>query len=169
MYSFNQVLNDISERCYEPNQLAIQHVQEEVQNAEYGAGVFVLDSISVRFRVAKITPNKIGQFVVFWEKDMNNKNQAFSYKKATDVLVINTFADDHKVGQFVFPKEVLLQKNILRTASTNGKMAIRVYPAWDQPVSKQALATQKWQLEYFVDLTDWSHVSVEKLLKLYFH
>jgi hypothetical protein len=78
----------------------------------------------VRFRVAKTIPNKVGQFVSFWEKDATHKNQAFSYGKATDLLVINTFTSTNRFGQFVFPKEV----KILKTANTKGKMAIRVYP-----------------------------------------
>lgn len=32
-------------------------------------------------------------------------------------------------------------------------MAIRVYPSWDKPVSKQAIKTQSWQLEYFIELS----------------
>ncbi|GJM68893.1 hypothetical protein HMSSN036_11090 [Paenibacillus macerans] len=71
--------------------------------------MFQLNSKSVRFRVAKITPNKIGQFVAFWEKDGDHKNQAFSYEKATDLSVINTFTSNNNFGQFVFPKEVLVK------------------------------------------------------------
>ncbi|GJM68894.1 hypothetical protein HMSSN036_11100 [Paenibacillus macerans] len=31
-------------------------------------------------------------------------------------------------------------------------MAIRVYPGWENPTSKQAIETQKWQLAYFGSL-----------------
>ena len=82
-------------------------------------------------------------------KDENHKNQAFSYEKATDLLVINTFTSRKGFGQFVFPKEVLLKQKILKTATTKGKMAIRLYPIWDKPTSKQAIETQKWKLEFF--------------------
>ena len=30
---------------------------------------------------------------------------------------------------------------------------MRVYPPWDKPESKQAEKTQKWQTEYFVDVS----------------
>ena len=40
----------------------------ESQNSEYGAYIFKLNDISIRFRVAKITPTKIGQFVTLWER-----------------------------------------------------------------------------------------------------
>ena len=114
--------------------------------------------------MAKTTPNKVGQFVSFWEKDAAHKNQAFSYEKATDLLVINTFTSTNRFGQFIFPKEILLKQKILKTATTKGKMAIRVYPIWDKPTSKQAIETQKWQLEYFVEPNNLSH---QKFLKLY--
>ncbi|MEX3744110.1 MepB family protein [Lysinibacillus xylanilyticus] len=167
MNKFNKTLAYVNELLYEPNNLTIKNIQEETQNSDYGAGVFQLNSKSVRFRVAKITPTKIGQFVSFWEKDEANKNQAFSYDNATDLLVINTFNDNGDFGQFVFPKEILLQQNILRTSNTKGKMAIRVYPGWDTPTSKQAIATQEWQLPYFFYMSDVNSLSIHELLKLY--
>nr|WGE07832.1 MepB family protein [Bacillus subtilis] len=33
--------------------------------------------------------------------------------------------------------------------SKKGKTAFRVYPPWTEPVSKQAVKTQQWQLRYF--------------------
>ncbi len=130
-------------------------------------GFFQLGSKSVRFRVAKITPNKIGQFVAFWEKDENNKNQAFSYTDAPDLLVINTFTDNNDFGQFIFPKEILRKQNILKTETSKGKMAIRVYPDWETPTSKQAIATQTWQLPYFVNMKNINRLTTQKLLNLY--
>ncbi len=111
-----------------------------------------MNSKTVRFRVARKTPKKIGQFVVCWEKGSDNKNQAYSYEDATDLLVINTFGSHNKFGQFIFPKDILLEHNILRTDTSNGKMAIRVYPSWDTPTSKHAIATQRWQLPYFINM-----------------
>ncbi|ALA51404.1 mep operon protein MepB [Shouchella clausii] len=167
MNEFYQALTYVNKIFYEPNHLIINAIQEEAQNSDYGAGIFQLNSKSVRFRVAKITPNKIGQFVVFWEKDQANKNQAFSYEKATDLLVINTFTSDNHFGQFVFPKEVLVKQNILKTPTTKGKMAIRVYPRWEHPTSKQALETQKWQLAYFIEVNNTNRFPGQELLKLY--
>ena len=167
MNKFNKTLAYVNELLYEPNNLTIKNIQEETQNSDYGAGIFQLNSKSVRFRVAKITPTKIGQFVSFWEKDEANKNQAFSYDNATDLLVINTFNENGDLGQFVFPKEILLQQNILRTSNTKGKMAIRVYPSWDTPTSKQAIATQEWQLPYFCYMSDINSLPIHELLKLY--
>ena len=33
-----------------------------------------------------------------------------------------------------------------------GKRAIRVYPPWVKPVSKEAVRTQQWQLRYFLSI-----------------
>lgn len=167
MNEFYNELTYVNKMFYEPNCLSLEAVREEVQNSEYGAGVFQLNSKSIRFRVAKITPTKVGQFVAFWEKDEENKNQPFSYEKATDLLVINTFTHENDFGQFIFPKEVLVKQQILKTDTTKGKMSMRVYPSWDQPVSKQAIETQKWQLEYFVGMSHTNSLPVQELLKLY--
>ena len=133
MKDFYIALKYVNKMIYEPNDLYVKSVQEEKQNSKYGAGTFQLASRTVRFRVANITPTKVGQFVAFWEKDINNKNQPFLYEEAPDLLVITTFKNENEFGQFTFPKEVLLKKDILRSTLTKGKMAIRVYPIWDYP------------------------------------
>ena len=167
MNDFYTALAYITEMVYEPNQLAVKLIEEEKQNSSYGAGRFQLSSRTVRFRVANITPTKVGQFVAIWVKDESNKNQPYAYDEAPDVFVITTFKNDKEFGQFVFPKEVLLKKSILRSTLTKGKMAIRVYPSWDQPTSKQARETQEWQLTYFADMSNPQNVTKETLLALY--
>lgn len=167
MKDFYTILTYINKMIYEPNHLILRSVQEENQNSKYGAGTFELSSKTVRFRIANITPTKIGQFVAIWEKDENNKNQPFTYKEAPDLLVITTFKDNKEFGQFIFPKKILLKQNILMSSSTKGKMAIRVYPSWDKPTSEQAMKTQKWQLPYFVDMSDLSKLPIDKIIELY--
>jgi hypothetical protein len=48
-----------------------------------------------------------------------------------------------------------------------GKRAIRVYPPWDKAESRQAEKTQKWQLEYFVEIPKNRSIDVEKFRSLY--
>ncbi|MBM7585369.1 hypothetical protein JOC86_001911 [Bacillus pakistanensis] len=167
MNDFYTALSYVNKMIYEPNNVTVKLVQEEKQNSKYGAGTFRLSSKTVRFRVANITPTKVGQFVAFWEKDENNKNQPYSYGEAPDLLVITTFKNDSEFGQFIFPKEILFKQNILRSSSTKGKMAIRVYPSWDKPTSKQAMKTQKRQLPYFVDMSNPSELPIDKIIELY--
>lgn len=56
MNEFYNALTYVNKMFYEPNRMSLKAVREEVQNSEYGAGVFQLNSKSIRFRVAKITP-----------------------------------------------------------------------------------------------------------------
>lgn len=167
MDDFNTVLQYVYQTIYKNTVLTVTSVQEEKQNAKYGAGTFKLSSKTIRFRVAHTTPTKIGQFVAFWEKDENNKNQPFLYEEAPDLLVITTFKNETEFGQFIFPKDVLLKQSILMSHSTKGKMAIRVYPSWDHPSSKQAMKTQEWQLPYFIDMSHPNKLLLEKIKKLY--
>lgn len=167
MDKFQTALAYITKNVYEPNQLAVTSVQEEPQNAKYGAGIFKINSKTVRFRVANATPTKIGQFVAFWEKDQNNVNQPYDYETAPDLLVINTFENKNKLGQFIFPKDILLTKKILTSHSSKGKMGIRVYPSWDLPTSDQAKKTQKWQQKYFIDFNELDETTNQKIIELY--
>ena len=167
MDDFWIALAHINEQLYVPCGLTPHAIRKEVQNATYGAGRFYIGETSVRFRVAKVTPAKLGQFVVIWEKDTLNKNQPFSEETAMDLLVVNTFTDSNRFGQFVFPREVLKEHKILKTDKTKGKMAIRVYPSWDQPASKQAIATQKWQLDYFIEFESPNFLSKDDVLRRY--
>lgn len=165
MNEFYKAFTYVNENFYKPNNLKVNNIQEENQNEKYGAGIFRINSKTVRFRVARITPKKKGQFIACWEKGGDNKNQAYSYENATELLVINTFGNHNNFGQFIFPKEILLKYNILKTDTSKGKMAIRVYPSWDILTSKQAIATQRWQLPYFINLNHSS--SVQQLAKYF--
>ena len=166
MYTFHKALTYISKILYEPNQLTVKSIKEEKQNSKYGAGTFQLSSKTIRFRVAKKTPTKIGQFVAFWEKDENNKNQPFLYENSPDLLIVTTFKNNNEFGQFIFPKEILYKQDILKSSNTKGKMGIRVYPSWDSPISKMAIETQKWQLPYFIDLSNINEVLIKEALEL---
>ena len=141
--------------------------QEEHQNSEYESFSFSINQYSFRNRLAKKIPTKKGYFVVFWEKDNNNKNKAFDYKNSPDFLIVNVFDNEHK-GLFVFPKSELLKQKILRTSQVKGKMAIRVYPLWEQSLNKTAEKTQQWQLDYFIDLSckTVDYNKLEDILKL---
>ncbi|MEG2603136.1 MAG: MepB family protein, partial [Carnobacterium sp.] len=48
------------------------------------------------------------------------------------------------------------------------KRGFRVYPLWDQPDNPQAIQTQKWQLNYFLDLTQGSQqLNAKSIQRLY--
>ena len=136
---------------YNPCRLDCSSPLPETQNAEYGAYLFNLNALSIRFRVAKITPTKIGQFVTLWERIGDGPSQPYDASDPVDFFVISTRKGNH-FGQFIFPRSVLRDQDILSNEGKGGKRAIRVYPPWDNPTSRQAQKTQKWQLEYFLEI-----------------
>ncbi|AWB46793.1 MepB protein [Paenibacillus sp. CAA11] len=136
----------------------------ENQNLEYEGATFEAGKQTFRSRLAKLTPKKKGYFVVFWEKDIHNKNQAYSYKNCPDKVIVSVI-DQKRKGQFIFPKEILLKQEVLSNADKKGKMAIRVYPDWEIELNPAAKRTQRWQQKYFIDLT--ASVDVKVLTELY--
>lgn len=140
-------------------------IVRENQNSEYEGTIFQLNGDSYRMRLAKLTPKKQGYFVAVWEKDSAGKNQAFCYEQSPDKLIIAVIDGDKK-GQFIFPKDVLLKRGVLKSEKKKGKMAFRVYPSWVENLNETAKNTQVWQSKYFIDLT--KQRNVEKLNALYF-
>lgn len=131
----------------------IQNLFVEKQNQAYEGLTFNLSDESYRSRLAKKTPNKKGYFVVFWEKDAQNKNQPYTFESAPNQLIVLVL-DDKKQGIFLFPKKVLLEQGILTNQTSKGKMGIRVYPTWESELNTSAQRTQKWQAVYFTDYTN---------------
>ena len=82
-----------------------------------------------------------------------------------DRLIINVCQNGY-IGQFIFDREILIKKKILTHEEILGKMAFRVYPPWSKPTSKQAITTQKWQLDYYVSLIDKSEQNFLKIKEL---
>lgn len=160
MFPSIQFTQDLIQKFY-PHTL--HNIEIEPLNTEYESCHFNINQTSYRSRRAKKTPNKKGYFVVFWVKDENNKNRPYTYKETTDKLIITVFDEQH-AGQFIFPKQVLLEKNII-SHHTKGKMAMRVYPTWVDELNSTAIKTQKWQTKYFIDLTN--TIDLDKLYNLY--
>lgn len=133
--------------------LTLSNVTKEEESADYAAHRFQINENKVIFRVAKITPNKTGQFVSIWKR--NEKGQTAPFDDADDFdyvfIVTNTLMQS---GCFLFPKKVLQEKNILSNQCRGGKRGIRVYPPWDEAESKQAKQTQLWQMNYFLEISD---------------
>lgn len=122
----------------------------ENESQEYAAASFMLNNHHVLFRASKITPTKTGQFVTIWKRINGGPIQPFDENDPIDFVIISVRSDKNH-GQFIFPKKILCEKKIFSNHG-GGKRAMRVYAPWDSANSKQALATKKWQSEFFVDL-----------------
>lgn len=128
----------------------ISDYQQEVESTAYKACFYEINGIKIIERTAKITPKKIGQFVTCWQRNANGITEPF---KETDdfIFFIIKVIDKNNSGYFKFPKTALIKNGIISTEKKDGKRGFRVYPIWDHPKSKQAIKTQHWQLEYFVN------------------
>jgi hypothetical protein len=124
----------------------------EAESSEYGACTFSLNNLNILFRTAKITPTKTGQFVTLWKRINQGPIQPFESADPIDLFIVSTRKDNH-FGLFIFPKSILITKEIV-SDKKEGKRAIRVYPPWDVTTSKQAQKTQKWQLDYFLEASN---------------
>lgn len=139
-------------KIYEPAGIVCAQIAPDAESQEYGACTFVINNKRVVFRVAKITPTKIGQFVTFWKR-VKGVIMPYDASDDFDLFVVNVSKNGY-FGQFVFPKEVLVGQGVISINGKGGRRAIRVYPAWDITESKQAQATQAWQSYYFFEINE---------------
>ncbi|MFB7173492.1 MepB family protein [Streptomyces sp. NPDC056254] len=152
--------------AYDPAGFTCTRPVPEPESIEYGACGFTLDGLAVRFRVAKTTPTKAGQFVTVWKRAGGGPIQPFDAADPVDLFVIST-CQGERFGQFVFPREVLRARGVVSTDGSGGKRAFRVYPPWVATTSRQASATQAWQVEHFLRLSGDEPVDMARLHALY--
>lgn len=154
----------LNETLFKPQGKKLNNILPEPESKEYLAHTFSLDSEKVIFRKAKITPTKTGQFVTIWKRNLEGITSPFHITDDFEFIMIYCKNQD-LLGVYTFPKAVLHQNKIISDENKDGKRGIRVYPSWDIPTSKQALKTQKWQTEYFIELgsdTEESTVQMNK-------
>lgn len=137
--------------AWEPSGYICSEITQNSESQEYSAYSFLLGDKSIVFRIAKITPTKIGQFVTLWIR--SEKWPIIPYHKDDKIdTFIVLVRQGEKFGQFIFPKKVLIEKWIISQNGRLGKLAIRVYSSWDITENPQAKRTQKWQSEYFIEI-----------------
>ncbi|MFI5523945.1 MepB family protein [Streptomyces platensis] len=140
-------------RVYDPCGFSCSRPVPEAESAEYAAHEFTLDGSSVRFRVAKTTPTKVGQFVTVWKRSPGGPIQPFDSADPVDLFVIST-RDGGNFGHFVFPREVLCERGIVSRNGSGGKRAFRVYPPWVETTNRQARTTQAWQVKHYLQIPE---------------
>ena len=160
----NKVLYRVNEQVYDQCSFVVTEFVNELESQEYYACQFTLNDTKVICRNSKITPKKLGQFVTFWKRNGKGPIEPFHENDSFAYFVVNV-CSRNDFGQFVFPKTMLMKKGIVSTDSKEGKRAFRVYPPWDKPISKQAILTQKWQRDYFLNID--REVDLDKVRGLY--
>ncbi len=131
--------------------LSISKLEKDAECDEYFGYNFEAKEVTFKFRKAKITPKKVGQFVTLWKRNVIKQTEPFSENDVFDYYIITT-EEDSKLGFYIFPKAILIEKNILTSTKKEGKRGFRVYPNWVKPENKQAEKTQNWQQNYFVEI-----------------
>ena len=104
-----------------------------------------------RCRLAKKTPKKEGYFTVFWKKTKITRTFLI-LMKILGLSWLSLSSIKIRWDYLLFQKRWLFIKKILSTTNCNGKMSMRFYPPWCTNLNKTALATQKWQLQYFREI-----------------
>ncbi|SEQ22071.1 MepB family protein [Flavobacterium urocaniciphilum] len=161
----NNPLNSELLNVYNKCNFEFSNLVIDSESEEYQACAFKLNSFQIIHRLSKITPTKIGQFVTIWKRNDKGITTPFDVSDNFDMIVI-TSKSGEDLGQFVFPKSILLEKGIITNNKSSGKRGIRVYPPWDVPTSKQAQKTQNWQIKYFYSIKNDSF-DIELVKKLF--
>ena len=146
----DELTTAIRER-YEPAGLVLtDRPRREAESAEYCACRFGLNGHQVAFRVARITPTKLGQFVTIWKRETPDVEIApLDAADGVDFVIVSV-ADAGQRGQFVFDRQSLVDRGVISVNGKGGKRAVRVYPPWSKPIAKAAQRTQQWQTRHFL-------------------
>jgi len=147
-----KTLRSIAHTFYSDANLELSNFIPETEGKEYAASTFQLNDLKVIYREGKITPKKIGQFVTFWKRNSEGNTEPLHESDDFDFYII-TVQHENKTGQFIFSKSILIKQGIISTQKKEGKRGFRLYPAWDNPTSTQAIKTQCWQLNHFCDFS----------------
>ncbi len=164
--SMQIALQIVKEFVYDKCGFEFSNLKLHVESTEYGACSFELNGKKIQFRVSKITPTKIGQFVTVWKRNSEGVTEPFSISDELDFIIITSKSGDN-FGQFIFPKSVLANQGIISSKDKAGKRGIRVYPPWDKVTNKQAQKTQSWQTKYFFAITEDNASGFDLMMKLF--
>ncbi|TAE75153.1 MAG: MepB family protein [Bacteroidetes bacterium] len=148
-----------------PCEIELTNIEAEIESQEYFAHNFELSEQKVKFRTAKITPTKTGQFVTIWKRNEKGITVPFDVLDNFDLFIIAT-RKEKSFGVFIFSKTVLFENGILSDETKGGKRGIRVYPTWDLTTNKQAQKTQNWQTKCFLEIQQDKQIDLKKVRNL---
>lgn len=107
-HNLTQIKTEVYDKCA----LEISGYKLEPESKEYDACPFKLNGRKVISRNARITPKKVGQFVTFWKRNENGPIEPLNETDQIDFNTVNV-RTENELGQFVFPKSVLIKKGII--------------------------------------------------------
>ncbi len=165
LFPIQSELSLLKELVYDKCGFDLSNVKENKESLEYGACSFILNGRTIEYRVSKITPTKSGQFVTIWKRNKEGITEPYNILDDLDFIIITSRSDDN-LGQFIFPKSVLVDKGIITKNDRIGKRGIRVYPPWDTTTSKQAEKTQLWQTRYFLTINNGDLIDLSLIKQL---
>jgi len=151
MLEIVEIVKNAQDNRYAQCGLKFENFSPEDESSEYYAHTFTIKGKQGLFRIAKKTPKKSGAFVTIWKRDSHNMTAPYEASDPIDFVVI-VVCDGNNIGEFIFPKTILIKQHIFSANGKEGKRAIRVYAPWDKTTSAQAAKTQKWQSQFFIDL-----------------
>ena len=155
------LFEQINTKLSEANLTATDFTLEK-ESQEYDACRFKIKEQQFHFRKAKVTPKKEGLFVTFWKRIPSGIIAPFDEHDDFNFLIISVETEMDS-GWFLFPKDILLKRNIISTPLKEGKRGFRMYPTSSAPKSKQGVASQNWQIQYFASNTQLSN-SLKKIV-----
>ena len=167
LHSFHSDLKSAIELVYDKCGLDLTDPKLNSESLAYGACSFRLNGKVIQHRVSKITPTKTGQFVTIWKRSSSGITEPFDILDDIDFIVITSRSGDN-FGQFIFPKSVLVDQEIITRNGKGGKRGMRVYPPWDTATNKQAEKTQSWQANYFLTINNHAATCLNLTKKLFF-
>jgi len=168
MASLPDGLAIVKSSVYDQYGLNLEDLELGKESAEYEACSSKLNGYSIQHRTSKTTPTKTGQFTAIWKRNQDGVTAPFDVSDDIDFMIITSKRGSH-LGQFIFPKAILVEQGVISQHEKGGKRGIRVYPPWDIVSNKQAERSQNWQIRYFLNIgengaTDWARL--KKLLML---
>ncbi|HMR85662.1 MAG TPA: MepB family protein [Niabella sp.] len=102
-------LKRVEKAIFKISGLKISGITEDPECAAYMGCSFQMGRWNVKYRKAKITPKKTGQFVTLWKRNTQNQTEPFSTNDDFDFYLIAA-GQEQAFGFFLFPKYILGQK-----------------------------------------------------------
>jgi len=80
---------------YEPQGWVCSNIKSEAESREYGACSFTMNNRHSAFRIGKITPTKVGQFVTLWKRIGKGPIMPYDMTDPIDLFIVAVRFKNH--------------------------------------------------------------------------